>query len=81
MSLSPRKPFWKRKRWIAAAVLWLVVAYPVSEGPALYAEYRGWIPFTPIYLPLESAERWVPGLWTFRWQWSQHWTTLAIRHR
>jgi hypothetical protein len=30
MTDAPRKPFWKRKRWIAAAVLWLVILYPAS---------------------------------------------------
>jgi hypothetical protein len=80
MTEAPRKPFWKRKRWIAAGVLWLVIAYPVSEGPARYAEMRHWIPFTPAYLPLETAEQWVPGYWTFRWQWKQYWETLAYNH-
>lgn len=74
MTSPSQRTFWKRKRWIAAAVLWLAVAYPVSEGPARYAEYRGRGPDTaPAYLPLESAGRWVPGLWTFRWQWKQYW--------
>ncbi len=44
MTSPPRKPFWKRKRWIAAAVLWLVVAYPLSLGPVVHAEVRGWVP-------------------------------------
>lgn len=51
-----------------------MVAYPVSEGPARLAEFRGWDPDTSrFYLPLEYVERWVPGLWTFRWQWKQWW--------
>ena len=44
-TLAPRKPFWKRKRWIAAAVLWLVIAYIASEGPVWYAVQRGWLPW------------------------------------
>ncbi|MBA3311912.1 MAG: hypothetical protein M3552_12320 [Planctomycetota bacterium] len=37
MTSPPRKPFWKRKRWIAAAVLWLVASYPLSIGPVGFA--------------------------------------------
>jgi hypothetical protein len=41
---TPRKSFWKRKRWIAAAaVLWLVLVYPLLEGPARYFSIRGWV--------------------------------------
>lgn len=39
--MTEYKPFWKRKRWIAAAVSWLVVAYPLSIGPLLYLNARG----------------------------------------
>ena len=39
----PRRPWWKRKRWAAAAVLWIVVAYPLCAGPALYCHARGWL--------------------------------------
>lgn len=38
------RPFYKRKRWIAAGVLWLVVAYPLSSGPVAYCWDRGWLP-------------------------------------
>ena len=37
------RPWWKRKRWAAAAVMWLVVAYPLSVGPVAYVMERGWI--------------------------------------
>lgn len=37
------KAFYKRKRWIAVGVLWLVVAYPLSIGPAAYCVSRGWV--------------------------------------
>lgn len=36
-------PFWKRKRWIAAAVLWLVFSYFAALGPIVYSRARGWI--------------------------------------
>jgi len=43
---SPRKPSLRRKRWIAAAVVWLVVVYPLSVLPVAYAVGRGWLPIT-----------------------------------
>ncbi len=55
-----RKPFWKRKRWIAAAALWLVIAYPMSLGPMNYADARGWVPrslygvLNAFYSPLDE---------------------------
>jgi hypothetical protein len=45
MTDTPRKPFWKRTRWIALAVVWLAlppVAYLASLAPASYCHGRGW---------------------------------------
>ena len=59
-SPASHRPFWKRKRWIAAAVLWLLFAYPLSLGPAIYMNGRGWIPASVVpvlavmYRPLEA---------------------------
>lgn len=40
---EPRsKPFWKRKRWIAVAMIWTAIAYPLSLGALEYADARGW---------------------------------------
>lgn len=55
-----QRPFWKRKRWIAAAALWLALpaAYPLSLGPAAYVCGRGWLSreaVTEIYGPLREA--------------------------
>lgn len=44
MADPPRRPLWKRKRWIAAAVLWLVVPFPLLCGPLRYAVIRGSLP-------------------------------------
>lgn len=44
---NPQRPSWKRKRWVAAGLFWLVVAYPLSLPPFAYAVARGWIP-TPL---------------------------------
>jgi hypothetical protein len=44
MAEPQRSPWWKRKRWIAAIVVWLVITYPLSIWPAAYAVERGWLP-------------------------------------
>jgi len=36
MTDAPRKPFWKRKRWIAAAVLSLLISAPMTAGLSAY---------------------------------------------
>jgi hypothetical protein len=38
-----QRPRWRKKRWIAAAVLWLFIGYPLSIGPYLYCIERGWL--------------------------------------
>jgi hypothetical protein len=48
-------PRWKRKRWIALAILLLIAWYPLSAGPAAYFDGRGWVPgdiAKAPYLPL-----------------------------
>jgi hypothetical protein len=78
-SLAPQRLFWKRKRWIAAAVLWLVVvSYPVVSGPAAYCVGRGWIAgqtFNAVYAPVREVAtrtgtnvRWMNWIsaWAFR---------------
>ena len=44
MTEPVQTPWWKRKRWIAAMVVWLIVAYPLSIWPAGYLVGRGWLP-------------------------------------
>jgi hypothetical protein len=77
MSELHRKPFWKRKRWIAAAVLWPVILYPLSEGPVFYCTLRDWLPSQASYIympryalvPIDRhAPRWAQPLRTYlRW--------------
>ncbi len=76
-SPAPQRPFWKRKRWIAAAVLWLVAAYFISAGPTVYAVRCGWLSM-PVaefaYAPLNDAMNEIPGVdpafgWYLRWWW------------
>lgn len=38
--MTPKHPWWKRKRWRALLLLWAVVMYPVSAGPAFYCAVR-----------------------------------------
>jgi hypothetical protein len=42
--MTPRRPWWKKKRWGAALLLWLVAAYPLSGVAFCYAVGRGWVP-------------------------------------
>ena len=80
MSDAARKPFWKRKRWIAVAVLWLVLAYPLLCGPLRYAVIRGWLPRSS-----EPLVVW-PGLAPSRLPiagdlfWSYHWWWVALAY-
>lgn len=44
MTDPARRPWWKKKRWVAALAVWLVVMYPLGAGPFRYALIRGWLP-------------------------------------
>lgn len=55
-----RKPWWRRKRWFAVTVLWLLLTYPLSLWPFAYAVGRGWFSETfgsAIYAPVISAAK------------------------
>ncbi len=56
MTESPSKPFWKPKRWIVAAVLWLAITYPLSLGAVEYVDARGW-----------TSAHWYPALRVIYW--------------
>jgi hypothetical protein len=40
---TPKRPWWRKKRWATPLALWLLVAYPLSIGPAGYLSHRGWL--------------------------------------
>jgi hypothetical protein len=40
---KPRRAWYRGKRTWAALALWLLVAYPLSIGPAEYCVERGWL--------------------------------------
>lgn len=57
MTAPARRPWWKRKRWAAAGLLWLVVSYVCGFAAVGFADGRGWVPrssypvFTAAYAP------------------------------
>ena len=65
MTALARRPWWKKKRWAAAGLLWLAATYAASLGPAVYAVNRGWLPRQcyPAYRPLWAAADRVPALY------------------
>lgn len=81
-SLATR-PWWKKKRWLAALVLWVAVAYPLSAGPAAYCAARGWCPMglaNAAYAPLALAVRPSPGLRRTFEDYGRWWLRLAAEH-
>lgn len=78
--MTVRRPSWKRKRWIAAIVLLLLLAYPATLGPANYALVRRWLPpgpFFKVYQPLMSMMDEEHGLLRRYATW---WAELGMRH-
>jgi hypothetical protein len=76
--LQPKRTWYRRKRTWAAIALWLVIAYPLSVGPAFYGMGRGWLPikqtsalYGPSYFAASALGyeiawmRWT-GAWYFR---------------
>ena len=96
MIVPSRPPWWSKKRWIAVALLWLLVWYPLSIGPYIYVKERGWLSgygYTfghfwdpvPYLLGCSSktpfkAEE-APLLWHCWSDYAQIWREAAIRHR
>jgi len=87
MTTSSRKPFWKRKRWLVATVLWLIVLYPLSMGPFMYPFYMDWVPdkamrvVQVVYGPLgELSQRW-PAFDDALNDYCDWWFEVSVRHR
>src|SRR3712207_5113372 len=55
---TPKRPWWRRRRWRAIAALWLAlpILYVFSRGPVTYAIRRGWLPeeVVKVYRPIED---------------------------
>lgn len=77
MNEKRRRHLWRRKRYIIAAAMWLLLAYPLSMGPAEYAMIRGWTPpgFQAFYVPVRCLPH---SRWLSRY--SLWWIVLAMRH-
>ena len=58
---SAGRAVWKRQRWWAAVAAWVLVAYPLSLGPTMYAVESGWLPTETyvLYVPTMPC-RWHP---------------------
>jgi hypothetical protein len=57
---KPTRRWCRKKRWWAALVLWLLLAYPLGLGPAWYAGVRGWISWNVLAPYARSVERILP---------------------
>ena len=57
---TPRRRWYHKKRWLAVVASALLAAYPLSVGPMVYADARGWLPasvtaaLAVIHSPLEA---------------------------
>lgn len=52
----PKRRWYRKKRWWAAALLWLALSYPACRGPVAYAAARGWFSRSAadaFYVPLD----------------------------
>jgi hypothetical protein len=78
-----RRPWWRKKRWIAVAVLGLAIGYPTSLGPALYCMSRGVLP-EPLYnvyaTPVGFLIQRQPRLEQLSIPYLGWWRTLAREH-
>ena len=57
---EPKQPWWRKKRWWAAGLIWLVVAYAVGYGPLVYAVSRQWLTSpvaAALFIPAELVSR------------------------
>ena len=77
IAMTERKPWWKRKRWLAAGVLWLLIIYPLGYGPACWLVWQHTHPWVRdavgfVYLPMDlvvlNGPSWAsnPLLWYMR---------------
>jgi hypothetical protein len=43
------RPWWRKKRWIAAVLLGTIMFMPLAVGPLESAAHRGWLPMEAMY--------------------------------
>jgi hypothetical protein len=78
----PKRPWWTRRRWIAAASVWLLIAYTVGIGPVTYGFRRGWVPSwaaVPLLLPVRLTLH-VPVLRPPVDRYLRWWNVMALKH-
>ncbi|HEX6983777.1 MAG TPA: hypothetical protein VF170_00305 [Planctomycetaceae bacterium] len=59
---TPKRPWWRRKRWWGVGLFWLVAIPPLAVGPVQYSASRGWLPASwvvPLLRPVVMAESYV----------------------
>src|SRR5690606_33570886 len=81
---QPTRPWWRKKRCIAAGLLWLFIGYPLGEGPAKYSVARGWLPLRfvrTVYRPVELTIGRAPLLAGSREAYRGWWNKLGRRDR
>ena len=73
----------RRRWWIAAVILIFIAAYPATEGPAVYAFTRHWLPlslYRAAFRPLDFTIGRTGLLGNFRDDYRWWWNQLAIDH-
>jgi len=84
--VNASRPWWKRKRWVAAAVLLVAFGYPACVAPIFYGAGRGWVPtwVVGVYLGPVIAVAGEPGISapaTWLRGYAHWWGDLGFRHR
>ncbi len=82
MTAPARGPWWKKKRYAAALVVWLPLLYAMTAGPVSYGVGRGWVdPRTSLalYRPIAAA---IEGtrLWDWWAQFNVYWLKIGQTH-
>ena len=83
---NARKPWWRRKGWIATAAIWLAlpILYPLCMGPAFYAWYRDWISddfIVVVYTPIAELQKHSPPFHAAMNSYVTWWFELYVRHQ
>ena len=79
---TDRRPRWRKTRWRAAGLFWLLASYWASIGPLVYGVRRGWVPvdvYAKAHYPVYTALDLTPfaGLHADYVLW---WINLGYRH-
>ncbi len=81
---TPTRRWWRKRRWIFAGLLWLVVAYLSSSGPVSYLEGRQWLSRSTARAynrPFVFLARHVPFLESVYSPYTSWWYQQGFRYR